>query len=137
MRKKLAKRYVESSMPVRVIMGIVLSCAIGFFVSFLLSVLFSYILSKSPEITNFIGIYFIISVLSGSFVSGFIGSKVLYFKGIVSGLICSVFYSILVLSVMLFTSDGNLSITFILLFIFIVFSSVIGGVTSANLKRRK
>lgn len=137
MRKKLAKRYVESSMPVRVIMGIVLSCAIGFLVSFLLSVLFSYILSKSPEITNFISIYFIISVLSGSFVCGFIGSKVLYFKGIVSGLICSIFYSILVLSVMLFTSDGILSITIILLLIFIVLSSVVGGVTSANLKRRK
>lgn len=137
MGKKIAKKHIELSAPIKTLLGILISCSIGVVVSLVLSVLFSYILSKSPEITKFISVYFIISVLSGAFVCGFSGSKLLSFKGIVSGFICSFPFSILIASVMLFASNGQLSVFSIILFIFIVVLCVIGGIVSANMKRRK
>lgn len=137
MGKNRTKKHVEFSAPIKNIIGIFISSLIGVLISFLLSVFFSYILSKSPEISNFISIYFIISVLSGAFTCGFASSKLLNFKGIFSGLICSLPFTAVTLSIMLFASSGQLSILTVVLLIFIVLLSVVGGIVSSNMKRRK
>lgn len=137
MDKKRTKKHMEFSAPIKNIIGILNSSLIGVLTSFLLSVFFSYILSKSPEISKFISLYFIISVLSGAFVCGFISSKLLNFKGIFSGLICSLPFAAVILSIMLFASSGQLSIITVVLLVFIVLLSVVGGIVSSNMKRRK
>lgn len=131
------KKHIEFSLPVKTIIGISLSCIIGIVFSLLLSVFFSYILSKSPEISKFISAYFIISVLSGAFACGFAGSKLLDFKGIVSGIICSFPFSAIIFTIMFLVSDGKLSVYSMMLFLFIVVLCAAGGIVSANMKRRK
>ena len=137
MLKKRNKRHTELSTPIKTVLGILISCSIGVFISIILSIFFSYILSKSPEISKFISIYFILSVLSGSFTCGFTASKLLNFKGLFSGLICSFPFSTVILSIMLFASNGTLSATSFIIICFIVLLCVIGGIVSSNMKRRK
>lgn len=137
MGKKISKRHIELGTPIKTLLGIIIPCMIGILVSFILSIFFSYVLSKSPEISKFISIYFIISVLSGAFFCGFSASKLLNFKGLISGLICSFPFLSLVLFVMLLASDGKLSVFSIVFLVFVIVVSVIGGIVSSNMKRRK
>ncbi len=137
MSKNNTKRRIELSEPIKSIVGIIISSLIGIAVSLILSIFFSYILSKSPEISSFISVYFIISVLFGAFVCGFLGSKLLQFKGLVSGMICSLLYLFITVFIMLFASNGKLSPFVAILLLFIVLFGIIGGITSANMKRRK
>ncbi len=137
MGKKVIKKRFEANNSINTVVKILLSSLIGVIVSLLLSIIFSFMLSKSPEINDFITIYFIFSVLSGAFVCGFTGYKLLHFRGIVSGLICSFPYLLIILSIMLIASDGMLSGLSILLYLFIVFFSLVGGIVSSNMKRRK
>ncbi len=137
MGKTIIKKRIELNATIKTILGIIISSIIGVTVSLLLSVIFSYILSKSPEVSKFIGLYFVISVLSGAFVCGFTGNKLLNFRGIVSGLICSLPFSIFILLIMLVTSNGILSGISVLLFVFIIVFSLFGGIVSSNMKRRK
>ncbi len=137
MSKNNKKRRIELSGPIKTIVGISISCLIGIITSLLLSIFFSYILSKSPEISSFVSVYFVISVLLGVFISGFLGSKLLQFKGLISGLICSIPYSLTTIFIMLFASNGQLSPFVAILLIFIMIFGIIGGITSANMKRRK
>lgn len=137
MLKKINKKYSELSMSVKTFIGIIISALFGFAVSVLLSLLFSYILSNSPEVSSFINIYFIISILFGAFICGFTGNKLLSFNGLLSGLMCSVLYLTIIISLMLIFSDGNIMAYSLVFFIFCVFVSIIGGIVSANMKRRK
>lgn len=137
MGKKIIKKRIELNTPIKTILNIIISSLIGAIVSLLLSIIFSYILSKSPEVSGFITIYLIISVLSGAFICGFIGNKLLYFRGIVSGLICSFPFLLIILCIMLIASDGMLSGLSVLLYLFIIFFSLFGGIISSNMKRRK
>ena len=73
----------------------------------------------------------------GGFVCGFSGSSMLPFKGLVSGLMCCVPYTILMYILMFIFSDGKLSYSSLLLILVIIASSSIGGITNANIKRRK
>ena len=137
MGKKFIKKRYEANNSIKTVLSILLSSLIGVLVSLLLSIIFSFILSKSPEINDFITIYFIISVLAGAFICGFAGYKILHFRGIVSGLICAFPYMLIILSIMLIASGGMLSGLSILLYLFIVFLSLVGGIVSSNMKRRK
>ena len=137
MHKKLSKRKNEISLPVKNIVSVFLSTLLGTISSLLVSIFFSYVLSKSAEISDYYYIYIIFSFIIGSFTCGFSGSSMLPFKGLVSGLICCVPYTILMYIFMFIFSDGKLSLySFLLVFVIIV-SSVIGGITNANIKRRK
>lgn len=137
MGKKIIKKRIELNTPIKTILNIVISSLIGAVVSLLLSIIFSYILSKSPEVSGFITIYLIISVLSGAFICGFFGNKLLHFRGIVSGLICSFPFLLIILCIMLIASDGMLSGLSVLLYLFIIFFILLGGIVSSNMKRRK
>ena len=137
MGKKTIKKRIELNTSIKTILNIIISSLIGAVVALLLSIIFSYILSKSPEVSGFISIYLIISVLSGAFICGFIGNKLLLFRGIVSGLICSFPYLLIILCIMLIASDGMLSGLSVLLYLFIIFFSLSGGIVSSNMKRRK
>ena len=137
MLKKINKKYSELNVYVKNIIGIFISSLSGFCLSIVLSLIFSYILSKSYVIPDYIILFFIISVLIGAFLNGYIGNKLLKYNGLFSGLICSVLYTGLIILLMIFLSDLNLSVNSIILFIFVILFSVTGGIVSANIKRRK
>ncbi len=137
MRKKNNKPQKALSLSYKTILGLLFSTVIGFIATIIISLIFSFILSKSPEITGLSSIYFIVSIIVGGLICGFISTKILSLKGIFSGLISSVPLSVFVYSLMFFISNGKLNIySFIIVFL-ILLSTTIGGIISANTKRRK
>lgn len=137
MSKKQSKRKSEISLPVKNVLSFFISTLLGTISSLLVSILFSFILSNSSEISDYSFVYLIFSFIVGGFVCGFSGSSMLLFKGLVSGLICCVPYTIFMYIMMFIFSHGKLNpYSFLLVFVMII-SSAIGGITSANIKRRK
>ena len=137
MSKKLSKTKSEISLPLKTLLGFILSTLLGTISSLLVSVLFSYILSNSAEIPDYTFVYLIFSFIIGGFICGFSGSLMLMFKGLVSGLICCVPYTIVMYILMFIFSHGKLNSYSLLLVLIIIVSSAIGGITNANIKRRK
>lgn len=137
MQKKLSKRKNEISLPIKNILSFFLSTLFGTISSLLVSLLCSFILSNSSEISEYAFVYLIFSFIIGGFVCGFSGSSMLPFKGLVSGLMCCVPYTIIMYILMFAFSNGKLNSSSLLLIIVILVSSSIGGITNANIKRRK
>ena len=137
MHKKIAKRKKEMSVSTKNIMGILLASCVGFIAIIILTLVASLILSKSSALTNSTTIYFIGSVSIGSLVTGFIASKKCEFKGLISGIIASLPLMFFVTIIMLIFSYGRLTPETAILFVGIIIFSAIGGIISANTKRRK
>ncbi len=137
MRKKISKKQKEISLPIKSILGLSVSCLIGAIITIIFSFLFSYILSKSPEISKISSLYFIVSILIGGLVCGFISTKLLSFKGLISGLLSSVPLTIIIFTIMLLFSNGRLNNFSVIVLFTILISTTIGGIISANTKRRK
>lgn len=137
MQKKLSNRKNEISLPVKTILSFFLSTLFGTVSSLLVSFLFSFILSNSAEISDYTFVYLIFSFIIGGFVCGFSGSSMLQFKGLISGLMCCVPYTIVMYILMFIFSNGKLNASSLLSVLVIVVSSSIGGITNANIKRRK
>ena len=137
MLKKTTKRKNEIPITTKNIVGIGVSSLVGLIIVVILTLFASAIISKSAVMTSSIGAYFIGCVMIGGIVVGFSASKMCEFKGIVSGVISSIPYSFGVTILMLIFSHGQLSSKTILLFIGIIICSTIGGIVSANTKRRK
>lgn len=137
MPKKIFNRKNEISLPVKTILSFILSTLFGTVSSLLISLLLSFILSNSAEISDYTFVYLIFSFIIGGFVCGFSGSSMLHFKGLVSGLMCCVPYTIVMYILMFIFSNGKLNASSLLSVLVIVVSSSIGGITNANIKRRK
>ncbi len=137
MPKKLCNRKNDISLPVKNILNFVASTIFGTVSSLLISLLISIILSKSAKILDYTFIYLIFTFIIGGFVCGFSGSSMLPYKGIISGLICCVPYTIVMYIIMFISSNGKLNSSSLLSVIIILISSSIGGITKANIKRRK
>ncbi len=137
MRKKIVKKQNEIKLPIQNILGFIIPCLVGVVATVLSSFIFSAILSKSSEISNIYIFYFIISIILGGLFCGFISSKILNFKGLFSGLISGTPLSLIVFIIMLFFSNGRLNGYSIFVLVIILLSSTIGGIISANTKRRK
>lgn len=137
MRKKIAKRKKELPVSTKNIIGIPLASAVGFISIIILTLISSIILTKSTALTNSTAIYFIGSVSIGSLITGFIASKKCEFKGLISGIVASLPLMFFITVVMLIFSNGRLIFETIVLLIGVVLFSAIGGIISANTKRRK
>ena len=137
MRKKIVKRKKELPVSTKNILGIILSSSIGFISVIILTFISSLILSKSSALTNSTAIYFIVSIAIGSLTTGFIATKKCELKGIVCGVVSSVPLMILVAIMMLVFSHGRLTSKSAIMFIGIALFSTIGGIISANTKRKK
>ena len=137
MRKKYIKRKLESPSIISKIINIIISCFVGILISLLMSFAFSFILSHSESLSKFTGVYFIIAVYVGGFSCGFLGTKILSFKGFISGLLCGIPYIIFTIILMLLISKQPLNFYSILFIIGALVSNTLGGIISANTKRRK
>lgn len=137
MRKKIAKRKTELPVATKNIIGILLSGIVGFIMNILLTLIISFALTKSSVLSNSATIYFIASVAISSLITGFIASKRCTFKGVISGAVSSIPLIFLVTITMLVYSGGRLITETVILYIGIIIFSAIGGIISANTKRRK
>lgn len=84
-------------------------------------------------------VYFIISVISlciGNFASGFIAGRIKKQKGLIFGILYSLFFNITI--ILLSTVLNSLSIDFsvIISFLLPVVFSCFGGITAVNIKRK-
>ncbi len=137
MRKKAIKRKNDMPIMAKNIVGICISSLIGLILVIILTLFMSAIISKSAVMSNTLPAYFLGCVMIGAIIVGFIASKMCKLKGFVSGLISSIPYGFGITVLMLIFSHGQLSSKTILLYIVIIVCSVIGGIISANTKRRK
>lgn len=137
MRKKAIKRKNDMPIMAKNIVGICISSLIGLILVIILTLFVSAIISKSAVMSNTLSAYFLGCVMIGAIIVGFIASKMCKLKGVVSGLISSIPYGFGITVLMLIFSHGQLSSKTILLYIVILVCSVIGGIVSANTKRRK
>jgi putative membrane protein (TIGR04086 family) len=137
MRKNTSRRKIELTFPVKNLIGLLVSSLIGATTTLVATLIFSYLISNSETISSYSFIYLIFSVIIGGFLCGFIGSSILPFKGLVSGLMCSALYTIIIYILLFIFSQGNLSAYSFLLVLLMIVSSIIGGITKANTKRRK
>lgn len=136
MRKKMIKKGDISS-TTRNITGIILSAAIGTVICMVISLAFSYIFANAEILTDSFKAFFVASVLLGVFFCGIFSSRLTYLKGIVSGVLSSIIYLLIITVIMLFFSSGKLSANTAFLYLGIIVVGVIGGICGANIKRRK
>ncbi len=137
MHKKITKKQKEISLTMKTALGLIIPSVVGTIVAIIVSFIFAYVLSKSPVISKFSIIYFISSIVIGGLICGYISTKMLSFKGLISGLLGGIPLSIFVFIIMLFFSNGQLNEWSIIILVLVLFSSTIGGIISANMKRRK
>ena len=137
MRKNFSKRKNEQSATSKNITGLFLASGIGFISIVILTLFASLILSKTSVLTDSIAIYFIGSVSIGAIITGFIASKKCGYKGLVSGFIASLPLMFYITVIMLIFSHGRLISQSVILYLGVVIFSAIGGIISANTKRRK
>ncbi len=136
LNKKIKKRKLNFSVPIANIIGLLISSLIGIFVITILTLVVSCIISKSSNYPLHTEIYFCGCVGFGALIGGFISAKKCNFKGFVSGFISSFVTSFLITIIMLFFSSGKLNEKTLILFSLIVVCSTIGGIISANTKKR-
>lgn len=137
MRKKIVRRKQDIPLTTKNLVGILISSGIGMLTIIILTLMVSLILTKSSVISDSVGAYFIGCIVFGSLVNGFIASKQCSFKGLVSGIISSIPLAFFITIFMLIFSHGQLSSKTLILYSGIVVCSALGGIFSANTKRRK
>ncbi len=137
MHKKTTKRKNDISVVTKNIIGIGMSSLIGLIIVIILTLFVSAIISKAAVMSNTLSAYFIGCVMIGGIIAGFIASKMCGFKGIISGVVSSIPYGFGITVLMLIFSHGRLSPKTIILYIGILVCTAVGGIISANTKRRK
>ncbi len=119
------------------ITGLCSASFIGMAITVILTLFLSYILSKSPSISNSVNVFFIASILIGVFVCGFTASRLTRLKGIICGAASSVIYLLIITVIMLFVNNGRLAPTTLFMYLGALLLGIVGGILGANLKRKK
>ncbi len=137
MLSKHKKRKSEMASQSNNLVGILLSNGIGLLFVIIFTLIASLVLTNSANLSNMSSILFVAIILFGAFITGFVASKKCNFKGIISGIISSIPYIFIITFLMLIFSNGRLNIYTSICYLFIFIFSTIGGIVSANTKRRK
>ena len=137
MRKKLNKKKQDLPLTTKNIIGVLSSSAIGILITLIVTIIISLILRNTAVFTESIIPLFVVSIAIGTVVTGFIASKRCSFKGLISGIISSIPYLFIITIIMLFFSRGQLATSMLFLYIGGLICSALGGIISANTKRRK
>lgn len=137
MFKKVNMYMQKTSIPMKNLIGILVSSLIGFVLTLFITLVLSVALKNVPNLPESLTFYFVFPVVFSSLIAGFISSKLCDFKGIFSGCLSSIFFSFLVTIMIVLFTDGYLNSQISILYIGIVLSSMLGGIISANMKKRK
>lgn len=136
MHKKLYKRK-EYPEIIENIIGISTSSVVGIIVVFVLTFLFSLILNKSQKLPDNLTWYLMGIVVVGALVNGLISTIRCKLKGIISGVVSAVPFSLFITIALLVFSAGQIESKTGILYLLIFVVSTIGGILGANTKRRK
>lgn len=137
MRKNNKSKVKQDSTLSKNLIGISVSSAVSIAILAFLTAIVSLIKLKSESIDNSYIMYFFACAAVSSFIGGFISSKFCTLKGIFSGLISSLVYNLILTIILLFVSDGQIKEITGILYALTTAFFVLGGIVSANTKRRK
>ncbi len=137
MRKKLAKRKKEVNIPTKNVLGILTANLIGTICAVIFTLLCSLLLQKAEILSGSLTVYFVVCITLGALINGFVAAKRCSIKGIFSGIISSLPYALIITVIMLFFSKGILNTNTIFLYLAVIIGSTVGGIFSANTKRRR
>lgn len=136
MRKKLPKRK-EYPEIIENFIGFVFSNVISIAITLIISVLFSLLLNKSEKLPDNLSWYLMGIIFVGALINGFISTFRCRLKGIISGLVSAIPFSLCVTVALLCFSAGHISSKTGILHLIIFIASAVGGILGANTKRRK
>lgn len=134
MGKKIGKRKEYPDL-IKNLIGMCIAASIGIASCCIFTAIFSYILSKSQQISSNLGLYLIISAGIGAFFCGVISAKKCKLKGIISGAVSALPYSLIITVILLFTGGGQLIDKTGFIYLTVIILSILGGIMGANTKR--
>lgn len=137
MRKKIAKRKKELNLQTKNLLGFLIANIAGLLSTIIFSFLCSMILVKSQILAESLSGYLIGCVILGSLINGFIASKRCVYKGVISGLISSLSFALIITIMMLSFTKGQLASNAFIIHLVIIICSILGGIAGANTKLRR
>ena len=137
MQKNSIKSKKELPLYINNAINLFISSLIGILFTIALTFIFSFVLTHSETLSKITNLYFIVSVYSGGLICGFISTKLLSFKGFISGLLSSIPFSLIIVLLIIVISKQSLNLFTYIFIVGIVIICTIGGIISANTKRRK
>ena len=137
MRNKVLKTKNDIPPIRKNIIGLLISGFVSAIISVLFTFIFSYIFVNTETISESLRPMFIGCILLAGFFCGVISSRLTTFKGLISGIISSSIYLLIITIIMLFFSDGRLSANMLFMYFGAILVSGMGGICGANIKRRK
>ena len=137
MLKNNIKPKNELPLYIKNVINLLISSLIGILFAIIMTFIFSFILSHSESLSKITNLYFIISVYSGGLICGFIATKLLSYKGFVSGLLSGIPFSLIIVILMIVISKQILNVFSYIFILGIIIVCTIGGIIGANTKRRK
>lgn len=137
MRKNNKPKVKTSSALSKNIIGITVSSAVSIIILVICTAIISLVLLKSETVAGSYIMYFFACSVASAFIGGFISSKLCTLKGLFSGLISSLVYNLMLTVILLFVSDGQIKAITGILYALTTAFFALGGIVSANTKRRK
>jgi putative membrane protein (TIGR04086 family) len=123
--------------PVSLLRSVAIYGGIGIFISFILTLLFAYLLSAKDMSSNMPDIFSIISLALGGFTGGFFISKKIKKRGAILGLFAGLFIFIITIIAGLFFNTFSFSIFGLIKNIILLIASVVGGIMGVNIKKKE
>ena len=108
--------------------------AAGLIAAFLLVCLLAFYITKKDVSIAKLPYYYTACCGIGCFICSFITSRKLKFRGILSGLICALIYSAVLLLITFILSGFAFSVHYAVIIIINIITGLIGGVISKNLR---
>lgn len=109
----------------------------GLAISFVLLFLFSVIVSSANLPQSAIGIFSFVALVLGSFVAGFVSSRIVKKNGLIIGLITGAILFLILIVSSLFVVSESFSVTFLVKALAALLASGIGGILGVNYNRKR
>lgn len=113
------------------------SVTAGVIVCILLMIAMSVILTVRDVPQAMINPMAIFSISAGGFVSGFICSRICRERGLLMGMLCGIIISLLLFIASFSIADNSFGMLALIKFIFVMLSSMLGGVLGVNVRGRR
>lgn len=121
----------------RMLRPVAVSVVLGAIISVVFLLLMSLVVSSRSVPQSMIDPMAIIAMSSGAFVSGLCCARIIHKNGLMCGLICGVIFAAVVLVCSFAVPENSLGLGALLKTMFMLLSSMLGGVLGVNTKKRK
>ena len=127
----------ESAGTGRMMRPVAVSVAIGAVVCVVILLVLSIVISAVNVPQSAINPMAVLAISAGAFSSGLSCSKIIRRNGLMCGLVCGIFFSVVALVCSLAVPDNALGPGALLKTMLMVFSAMLGGVVGINTRRRR